>query len=103
MKQGRRGSVLKMLKLAKLSKTKASTNLKSEDGKKFFRRQTRQMEIHFEAKAKPHGPIDTKNFDMLMPPTTKMNDEKAEKLSKPFSKAELFHTIKQCKLETVRV
>ena len=94
MKQGRGGSISKMLKLARLSKTKASTNLKSENGKKLISSLEDKLvrwKSHFEAEAKPHGPIDTKNFDMLMPPTTKMDDEEAEKLSKPFSKAELFH------------
>ena len=103
MKQGREGSVLKMLKLARLSKTKASTNLKSEDGKKLISSLEDKLvrwKNHFEAEAKPHGPIDTKNFDMLMPPTTKMDDEEAGKLSKPFSEAELFYALKQCKLET---
>ena len=77
--------------------------MKSEDGKKFISSLEDKLvrwKNHFEAEAKPHGPIDTKNFDMLMPPTTKMDDEKAEKLSKQFYKAELFHALKQCKLET---
>ena len=36
MKQGHGGSILKMLELMRLSKTKASTNLKSENSKKLI-------------------------------------------------------------------
>ena len=77
--------------------------MKSEDGKKLISSledKHVRWKNHFEAEVKPHDPIDTKNFDMPLPPTTKMDDEEAEKLSKPFSKAELFNALKQCKLET---
>ena len=104
IKQGRGGSILKLLKLAKTSNIRSSANLKSKDGKLLIcssDEKINRWKEHFEDFAKTDTIVEAKLYDELIPGKIKLDDEDVQKLSKPSSKIELHKALDQCKRETV--
>ena len=104
IKQGRGGSILKLLKLAKTSNIRSSANLKSKDGKLLIcssDKKINRWKEHFEDFAKTDTIVEAKLYDELIPGKIKLDDEDVQNLSKPLSKIELHKALDQCKIETV--
>ena len=104
IKQGRGGSIMKLLKLAKTSNIRSSANLKSKDGKLLIcssEEKSNRWKENFEDFAKTDTIVEAKLYDELIPGKIKLDDEDVQKLSKPLSKIELHKALDQCKLETV--
>ena len=103
-RQGRGGSILKILKLAKTSRLKTTKNLRSKDGtsliissdKKLFRWKT-----YFEKYAKTEAVVGNEAYNELIPPSTTLDAKTIEVMSRPISKTELLKALKQSKLEMV--
>ena len=94
-----------MLKLAKTSRLKTTTKLRSEDGTSLIISSDKKLlrwKTYFEKYAKTDAVVDNEAYNELIYPSTTLDAEAVEVMSRPISKAELLKALKQSKLETVQ-
>ena len=99
-RQGRGGSILKILKLAKTSRLKTTTNLRSEDGTSLIISSDKKLlrwKTYFEKYAKTDAVVDNEAYNELIHPSTTLDAEAVKVMSRPISKAELLKALKQSK------
>ena len=90
-RQGSGGSILKMLKLAKTFRLKTTTNLRSEDGTSLIISSSKKLlrwKTYFEKYAKIDAVVDKEAYNELIHPSTTLDAEAVEVMSRPISKAE---------------
>ena len=95
-----------MLKLSINTKKKASTNLKSRDGKLLISsldEKLKRWKSYFEEAAKPGSKVDDNSIQELIPPTYETNEEETQKLSEPISKVEILQALKNVTLKLLLV